>query len=96
MNVSDDTRSILGRALADPSAVFESPNAVVRAPDLTDQEKLRILERWEADARLLQIATEENMGDDDDDGGNLLQRVQDAMAGLSASTKTPSSPTKSG
>jgi len=96
MTASENSRSTLERALADPSAVFQSPNDVVRTSDLNGEEKLRVLERWEADARLLQIATEENMGKDGDDGGLLLQRVHDAIASLGANQKTPPSPTKSG
>jgi hypothetical protein len=96
MTSNDDTRSKLERALSDPSAVFDSPEDVVRAAELSDAEKLSVLERWEADARLLQIATEENMGDDGGDDGLLLQRVREAITGLGASNKASPSPTKSG
>lgn len=96
MTTTEDSRSTLERALADPSAVFQSPDDVVRASHLNDEEKLRVLERWESDARLLQIATEENMGKDSDESGVLLQRVHDAMAGLGASPQAQPSPTKSG
>ena len=99
MATKDNHRSALERALADPSAVFESPDDVLRASDLGEEDKLRILERWESDARLLQIATEENMGAGEgvsSEGGALLQRVHDAMAGLGSRPKAPSSPTKSG
>lgn len=99
MTAKNDSRSALERALADPSAVFETPHDVLRATDISEDDKLRILQRWESDARLLQIATEENMGAGEGasgEGGALLQRVHDAMAGLGSSPKAPLSPTKSG
>ena len=96
MTRNDHSKSRIERALADPSSVFDAPDDVIRASDLDDEDKRRILERWESDARLLQIATEENMGDDDGDGGSLLQRVQDAMTALGTIPRRPPSPTKSG
>lgn len=97
MTKTNKRESTVERALADPSAVFESPEAVLRATDLSEEDKLSVLERWEDDARLLQVATEENMGTaDGGEGGALLQRVHDALAGLGSSPKTRPSPTKSG
>lgn len=49
------------KALADPAAVFANPEAVLANPELSREQKLEILRRWEHDARLLQIADEENM-----------------------------------
>ncbi len=50
------------RALLDPAEVFKLPKDVVNSDDLTAEQKLEILKRWETDAQLLSVATEENMG----------------------------------
>lgn len=50
------------QALVDPTAVYKTPAKVLEDPELSDLEKLKILDRWEYDARELQVAAEENMG----------------------------------
>ena len=66
-------------ALKDPGRFFAAPAEVVAAAGLTRDQKIEVLRRWEADARLLMVASEENMT-----GGEpqLLQEVQEAMRGL--------------
>ena len=49
------------RALIAPEEVFESPMGVVSTESMTPEQKLTILKHWEANARDLQVATEENM-----------------------------------
>lgn len=49
------------RALIAPEDVFESPMGVVRTESMTPSQKLKILKHWEANARDIQVATEENM-----------------------------------
>ncbi|MGH7770118.1 MAG: hypothetical protein ACREQP_21925 [Candidatus Binatia bacterium] len=49
------------KALLDPGAVFKTPAEVVQKPDLSDEQKIQILRRWEYDARELQVAEEESM-----------------------------------
>lgn len=49
------------RALIAPEDVFESPMEVVSTESLTAEQKLRVLKHWEANARDLQVATEESM-----------------------------------
>ena len=68
-------------ALKDPGTFFAAPDEVVSAAGLTREQKLEILKRWEADARLLMVASEENMS-----GGEAqqLQAVQGAMRALGA------------
>ena len=48
-------------ALLSPTKVFASPMEVARTEALTTDQKLEILKRWEAEARDLQVAAEENM-----------------------------------
>lgn len=49
------------RALISPEQVFEAPMDVVTTSSMTPEQKLRVLKSWEANARDLQVATDENM-----------------------------------
>ena len=71
----------LKRALLVPSAVFESPAAVVTAEGLTYEQRIEILRRWEFDAREMQVAEEEGMRGEE---GVLLERVRAALRELGA------------
>ncbi len=46
-------------AMLDPTMVFEDPMNVVANDELTRDQKIEILRRWEYDARQLEIAEEE-------------------------------------
>jgi hypothetical protein len=65
------------RALVDPQSVFARPADVVEADGPSADEKLKILRQWEADAREMLVATEENMGGGEDP---LLDEVVEAIA----------------
>lgn len=67
------------RALKDPAAAFGTPDAVLGDESLTTEQKKRILECWQQDAKLLEEAAAENMA-----GGepNLLHRVSQALLRL--------------
>jgi hypothetical protein len=71
-------------ALKDPGSFFDTPGAVVKAAGLTRVQKMEILKRWEADARLLMVASDESMS-----GGEQpqLQDVQEAMRELEADSR---------
>ena len=49
------------KALLDPGGFFKTPGDVVQKPDLSRDQKIQILRRWEYDARELQVADEESM-----------------------------------
>lgn len=51
------------KALTNPSSIFRNPADVVHSRDFDTSEKSKILAQWELDARLLQVASEEGMGD---------------------------------
>jgi hypothetical protein len=59
--------------------VFNAPEDVLKARDITREQKIEILLRWEYDARELQVADDESMT-----GGNnnLLQRVLESLSAL--------------
>jgi len=60
------------RALIDPAKEFGTPENVVKDVELDYEQKLAILRLWANDAKLMEIAEEENMG-----GGpqGILERV---------------------
>lgn len=49
------------KALLNPSAVFKRPEEVVQSNELSRDQKIEILGRWEYDVRQLQVADEESM-----------------------------------
>jgi len=69
----------LARARLDPGAVFPSPEALRDRSDLSRQEKLDLLRRWEYDARELSTAEAEGMV-----GGeaSLLDRIEAVLGEL--------------
>lgn len=69
----------LEAALRDPSAAFATPRAVVEDPRLDRRDKLRILKRWESDARALAVAEDENMAGGE---GTMLEQVLEAEKAL--------------
>ncbi len=53
--------TLLEESLLDPSAIFNSPHDVFVDKRLNDDEKLKILQSWEEDAKALIRAESENM-----------------------------------
>jgi hypothetical protein len=49
------------KALTNPSSVFDRPSEVVANTELSPDEKAKVLQEWELEARLLEVATEEGM-----------------------------------
>ena len=49
------------KALIDPESVFKTPEDVVASGELSREQKIKILHRWEFDVRELQVAAEEGM-----------------------------------
>jgi hypothetical protein len=69
----------LQRALNDPADVFETPDTVVRHPDLTREQKVQILNNWQLDASRLEGSEGEGMMGE---GAPMLHRVRMALAAL--------------
>ena len=69
----------LERALNDPAGLFGSPDAVVRHPALTREQKIRILNNWQLDASRLEGSEGEGMTGE---GAPMLHRVRVALAAL--------------
>lgn len=53
--------SVAEAARESPEAVFDAPEDVVKADDLTKEEKVEVLDQWESDAKAMQTATDEGM-----------------------------------
>ena len=51
----------LDRAMLVPASVFKTPDEVLQSEELSSEQKIDILRRWEYDARELEVAEEENM-----------------------------------
>jgi len=84
----------LERARRDPRAVFVTPERLVESPDLTREQKIELLRRWEYDEREISVAEEEGMRDGEP---MLLARIVSALEELTGGLDlehTP--PTKQG
>jgi hypothetical protein len=82
------------KALTSPSSVFKYPADVVACGDLSTAEKTVILKQWELDARLLQVATEEGMGEGEH---SLFTDVKKAQGQLDVDVlEEDGAPTKTG
>jgi len=68
-------------ALLDPAAVFKTPKEVLDSDAMTTPQKLEVLKRWETDALLLSVATEENMG------GGEPSRIEDVRHAIDVLTR---------
>jgi hypothetical protein len=84
----------IDKALVDPALVFKAPEEVVADNELSREQKIKILHRWEYDVRELQVAEEEGM-----EGPQpvTLDVVLRALRALGAPADTErSAPTKQG
>ena len=82
------------KALVDPALVFKTPEEVLADSELSREQKIKILRRWEYDVRELQVAEEEGM-----EGPQpvMLDVVLRALRALGAPADTErSAPTKQG
>lgn len=66
----------LDQAMLNPAATFRNPEEVLSRAELSREQKIEILRRWEHDARLLEVAEEENMQGSEP---NLLRSIRQAL-----------------
>ncbi len=78
------------KAMVDPSKVFNEPNDVVASNELTRDQKIEILPRWEFDARALEVAEDE--AGTAVLGPEMFDRVVQALHTLGAERDTEHSP----
>lgn len=72
-------------AIHDPSGSYDLPRDILEDDNLTKEQKIKLLEQWEYDARLLSTAEEENMPGD---ASNMLSRIHNALRSLESSEKS--------
>ena len=78
------------KAKTNPSSVFDKPDDVVTNKDLKPAEKATILQEWELDARLMDVAIDEGMAQKGDEASkkvvpkSLLPEVKKAQKDLDA------------
>lgn len=78
------------KARTNPSSVFDKPQDVVTDKELQPGEKVKILQEWELEARLMDVAIDEGMTSKDEGGSNkvatksLLPEVKKAQQDLGA------------
>jgi hypothetical protein len=84
------------KALTNPSTVFKEPQEVVETSDLSREQKIEVLRRWEYDARELQVADEEGMAPAEPQPV-ILDAILNALRSLGATADVEhSAPTKQG
>ena len=78
------------KAKTNPSSVFDTPDDVVTNRELQPGEKAKILQEWELDARLMDVAIDEGMTKKGEEGSNkvavksLLPEVKKAQQDVDA------------
>lgn len=78
------TKSVVDKAIADPSRVFSDPMAVLAATNLSREEKVKVLQNWELDAKRLLESADENMTDERGREKNQLPEIHKALRALEA------------
>ena len=69
----------LEKAKLNPAAVYKTPQEIVSSQELSREQKLEILRRWEQDAMSMEVAEEEGMPGPQ---LKLLQPIRDALHAL--------------
>jgi hypothetical protein len=80
------TKSVVNKAIADPSRMFPNPMDVLAAKDLSREEKIKVLQSWEHDAKRLLESADENMTDERGRERNQLPEIQKALRVLGHET----------
>lgn len=82
------------KAMLDPASEFKSPSQVIKDHNLSRDQKIEILRRWEYDARELDVAEEESMIGTNN---NILDEILNALRELNADEDSKHfAPTKQG
>ncbi len=78
------------KALLDPAAVFAGPEEVLERAELTKDQKIEILRRWEYDASEVAVAEEEGMmGEQPLVLGNVLLALDKITGGFDVEHSPP-------
>lgn len=66
----------INRVFQNPADVFSSPQEILQKQNLSVEQKIKILRRWEYDERELSVAEEENMA------GGPPSKLDDILSAL--------------
>ncbi len=88
----------LDKAITAPATVFAQPEDVLKAADLDQDQKCRVLRQWSYELRELMVATDENMEPQVDAGNtaDLLARVERLLLELDPDSSDAPAPTRQG
>ena len=82
------------KALLDPSSVYKTPGDILKDKNLSRNQKIDLLRRWEYDAIEIQVAEEENM---QGQNGKILDEILKALNEINADPESDYKvPTKHG
>jgi len=82
-------------AQTNPSSVFDKPADVVATKELNAEEKAKVLQEWELDARLSDVAAEEGMTKKKPEQQSVLRDIKKAQQELGVEPiKDGGAPTK--
>jgi len=70
------------KAMRDPKTCFDEPQDLLNDDSLSKEQKIKLLQQWEYDARQLSVAEEENMPSQTGEESNMLNRIQRALREL--------------
>jgi hypothetical protein len=68
--------------IRNPDREFRSPVELLRRNDLSSEEKLFVLQNWQADLVELQTATEENMSRSGGESGSTADKLMQVAAAI--------------
>lgn len=86
------TKSVVNEAIADPLRMFRDPLAVLAAQDLSREDKIKVLQSWEHDAKRLLESADENMTDERGRDRNQLPEIQKALRSLAGAPPASGKP----
>lgn len=86
----------LEKAKIDPSAIFKTPNDVLKEASLARKDKIDILQRWAYDLREIAVAEEENMTGPGSDTEVVLEQIINCLLKLGVTEQEDPPPTKQG
>ena len=75
----------LDKALLDPASVFKTPEEVLNSQELSREQKIEILRRWEYEARELEVAEGESMVGSSPD---ILDQIMRALLKLDSESES--------
>ena len=91
------TQNRYQKAQHDVGKVFDSPQTLADASDLSTEQKIELLSQWEIDLREMLVASEENMpSTEPGNAAELLRKVRKQLNALVTDERDSIAPGKAG